>query len=327
MILKAPKFWNEKNALSSALSPLSYLYWLGHSFHQKGKTAYRASIPVLCVGNAVVGGSGKTPTVLALIDVLKEQELCKNPFVLTRGYGGSIQSPVQVDPQNHNTAQVGDEALLLARKAPVIKSADRAAGAKMAEELGADMILMDDGLQNPTLHQDIKVLVVDSVFGFGNERLLPAGPLRAPLRQTLESVDLIITIGKRTDHVSMFSLDETAPTIWAYLDSDEQLDAVKPYIGFAGIGRPEKFEKSLKDMNANIAAFHPFADHHPYSAYDMEKLRRDAQKHKAQLITTEKDFVRIPSAYHKYVEVLPVNLIFEEREELTLFLNQKLGVQ
>lgn len=324
MNFKAPKFWSSKSPVSAALLPFSYLYLVAHKLHQKSKKPYKASCPVLCVGNAVVGGSGKTPTVLALLDVVKDLGLAKNPYVLTRGYGGTLSGAVQVDHNKHRVSDVGDEALILARKAPVIKSPDRAEGAKLAEKLGADMIIMDDGLQNPGLHKDIKVLVVDSTFGFGNERLLPAGPLRSPLRHTLETVDLLLTIGKRTDNVSMFSLDEQAPMLWAYLDTDETIDLTKKYIAFAGIGHPEKFKRTLERHGANILSWHEFPDHYTFSTADLETLKTEAQKKGAELITTEKDYMRIPGAYKKYVRPLPVTLVFEEREELEVFLKQKL---
>lgn len=324
MTFKAPKFWSTRNAVSTALLPVSALYLLGHKMHQKSKTPYKASCPVLCVGNAVVGGSGKTPTVLALIDVVRDLGLAKNPVVLTRGYGGSLDGPVLVDRQIHSVRQVGDEPLLLAAKAPVIKSVDRAEGAKLAESMDADMIIMDDGLQNPGLHKDLKILVVDALSGFGNERLLPAGPLRSPLRHTLESADVILTIGKRSDNISLFSLDDNAPTLWAYLDTDEKIDTGKRYVAFAGIGQPDKFKRTLERHGADLAGWHDFPDHYAFTAADIERLKREADKTGAQLITTSKDFMRIPSAYKKYVHALPVTLVFEEREELEVFLKQKL---
>lgn len=323
---KRPKFWSSKTSwLSTLLVPASFCYLLGHKLYQKRRKPYHASIPVICVGNAVVGGSGKTPTTLALIDMLKDKGFAKNPYILTRGYGGTLVDPVLVDPNVHGTRHVGDEALLLARKAPVIKSADRAAGARMAEEMGADLILMDDGLQNPSLYQDIKILVIDSIFGFGNERLLPAGPMRAPLNGVLHDIDLMVTIGKRTDSYALFSLNEEAPTVWAYLEANKKVDLSKRYIAFAGIGLPEKFKRTLEKEGAEIVAWHDFPDHYPYSAGDMMTLNKEAEKHKAQLITTEKDFVRVPLAYQKYVESLPVSLVFEEEEELMVFFNQRLG--
>ncbi len=324
MILKAPKFWSSKNAVSTALMPLSALYLIAHKAHQKSQNPYKAACPVICVGNAVVGGSGKTPTVLALVDMVRDLGLAKNPYILTRGYGGSLEGPVQVDAQIHSSRAVGDEAMMLAKKAPVIKSADRAAGAKLATDSGADLIIMDDGLQNPGLYKDIKVLVVDAMSGFGNERLLPAGPLRSPLNHTLENADLILTIGKRSDNVSLFSLDEEVPTLWAYLDTDEEIDTSKKYVAFAGIGHPEKFKRTLERHGVEIAGWYDFPDHYAFSSGDIEKLKREADKKGAQLITTSKDFMRIPSAYKKYVHPLPVSLAFEEREELEVFLKQRL---
>lgn len=324
MSLKAPKFWYEPSPLSTLLTPMSWLYLLGHMAHQKTGKAYKASIPVICVGNAVVGGSGKTPTVAALVQLLKDKKLFQNPHILTRGYGGTEPGPTLVDHTIHSYRKVGDEAILLSRYAPVIVSKNRAEGAKLAEASSADVILMDDGLQNPGLHKDLKILVVDSFRGFGNQRLLPAGPLRSPLQTTLRNTNMTLTIGKKSDSYSMFSLDEERPSYNAHFEADSLPDLNKSYFGFAGIGHPAKFEYTLNEYGLKLAGFEEFADHHPYSAADMETLRAAAKKTGAQLITTEKDFVRVPKAYQKYVELFPVTLHFEQEDELVSFLKRKL---
>lgn len=321
---KTPQFWQRRNWISALLTPFSAIYALGWRMHQHSKQPFKVDIPVICVGNAVMGGSGKTPTVIAFVDFIKTHDLAKNPYVLTRGYGGSITSPTLVDPKVHNFEDVGDEALLIARHAPVIKSPDRAEGAKLAIEKGTDMIIMDDGLHNTSLHQDIKILVVDSHYGFGNERLFPSGPLRAPLRSTINKADIILTIGKRTDGYDVFSLDESAPTLWAYINSDKKLDTSKPYIAFAGIGLPQKFKRSLEKAGAKLIDFHEFPDHHVFTEKELQNLKQQAEDSAAILITTEKDFIRIPLAYHDSIATFPIHLEFEAHETLLSTLKAKL---
>ena len=303
----APSFWFKKDSKRAALlSPLSWVYALAHALHQKSKKTYISALPVICVGNATVGGNGKTPAVHALIPLLKNHGLCTAPVILMRGYGGRETGPLLVDPNSHNSALVGDEAMMSAAKYPVIISADRAAGAKLAEEHGFDLIIMDDGLQNPGLHKDFVLLVVDGVARFGNQKLLPAGPLRAPLKETLKKIDTILSIGDRFDDQT-----STKSVFSAHFTSDKDLSGQK-IIAFAGIGRPDKVKATLQQCGAEIIAFHGFPDHHPYKDEELESMKTEAKEKDAILITTEKDYMRIPDHKRSGIDTLPVHLQFDQ---------------
>lgn len=314
MRLKTPQFWYQDSVWAALLSPLSCVYLIGHKINQAQKP-YRAKLPVICVGNAVAGGSGKTPAVMALIDLIKQNDIAKNPVILTRGYGGKLKGPVLVDPAQHSYRDVGDEALLLARKAPTIICANRAQGAQFIESLDADLIIMDDGLQNPSLHKDVSLLVVGA-NGFGNGKLLPAGPLREPLSDVIDRADAFITV----ENTSLFE----KPTFTAQIEAPQKLES-GPYIAFAGLGHPEKFKTTLESLDVDITGWYAFPDHYPYSAQDLQKLMQEAKDKNAQLITTEKDHVRIPPAFQKDIGVLPVHMAFENSDSIAVLIKNKIS--
>ncbi len=321
MPLKTPSFWYQpKGLISTLLLPLSWLYQAGHSLHQAfQKKAYKAQIPVLCVGNAIAGGSGKTPTVIALVQLLKKHKIAKTPFILMRGYGGKIKESTLVDLSKHTARDVGDEALLLARYAPTIIGGNRATSAKLAENNGADILLMDDGLQNNRLFKTLSFLVVDRQIDFGNGRTLPAGPMREPLRKLLPKVQAIICLG-RPFHSDLAVFE-------ANIVPTKTLDTNKNYIAFAGLGRPEKFKITLEEMNLNLVGWHAFADHHPYNAEDIKQLQQEAKDKNATLITTEKDHMRLPSEFAKQVQTLPIALNFKDSHALLSFIQKEIEVQ
>jgi tetraacyldisaccharide 4'-kinase len=315
--MRAPAFWWKPapDLLAQALSPLARLYGAAAA-KRMTRTGERVAAPVICVGNFVAGGAGKTPTAIALA-----QELIRDghkPFFLSRGYGAAkpIASPTIVDQARHSAADVGDEPLLLARIAPAIVCADRVAGARAAVANGATVIVMDDGLQNPSLHKDFQIAVVDGAVGVGNGYCIPAGPLRAPLDVQMKQIDALLVIGPgeagqrietraRTGHVS---------TGRARLTPDENAAARlrgKRVFAFAGIGRPDKFFSSLESTGALIAKTRAFADHHPYSPEELASLRGDAAHLGALLVTTEKDAARIADADD--MATLPISLTTEER--------------
>lgn len=308
--MKTPFWWQSRTLLSTCLLPLAAVYRAGATRRIQRLPAFKASVPVLCVGNVVAGGAGKTPAVIALTRLLKQQG--KNPAVLSRGYGGTLAGPVQVDISTHTAAQVGDEALLLAAEATTIISRDRALGAKLAVSLGADLLLMDDGLQNPSLHKDKQLLVVDGAYGFGNGRMLPAGPLREPVEDALERADAVLIIGDTPRAEVADALRAAPKTIFrARLETVNAPDFKgRRCLAFAGIGRPEKFFDSLAACGADVIATHPFADHHPFCENDMLRLAAQAKQKNAELVTTRKDSVRLPAAWHKQVRVLDVALTF-----------------
>lgn len=332
MRLKTPDFWYEEKKLTArskafALSPLSLFYRVGFKIHQNLARPYRSSVPVLCIGNLVAGGSGKTPAVLALLNLINGKRLFEKPVCLSRGYGGSEKGPLLVDEKKHSAALVGDEPLLLAQKAACVIAYDRAAGARQAEKAGADLIIMDDGLQNPQLEKTLKIVVVDGTFGFGNRMQIPAGPLRQPLKPGLETIDAVILIGKDQrgiretvpEHVPVFGAKIRVPESWIY-------NQEMPYVAFAGMGQPAKFHSTLWSKGINVIGWHTFPDHHNYSAAELEKLGAEAKKKNARLITTEKDAVRIPAGFKSEVaiDVMPVILEWEDPEGLARFLTDAL---
>ena len=313
-MFRTPEFWYQKRgAAALALTPLSLLYHLGHSLHQATGKPRKAPMPVICVGNITAGGSGKTPTALALMDLIKAHKLGLKPHFLTRGYGGTESGPAQIDPRKHDSRHVGDESLLLARAAPAIISRDRYSGALLAAEKGADMILMDDGLQNTDLIKDFSFIVIDGQTGFGNGLMLPAGPLRQPLPDGIRKAGAFIIIGQDRHNIAA-ALPAGAPLLHAQITVDPASTPEKdiPYIGFAGLGHPQKFKTTLEGLGLDLRGYHAFPDHHPYTVQDLQPLWHEAQNAGAQLITTEKDFERLPETFKPYVQTLPVTLKFED---------------
>ena len=319
--MRPPEFWNERDGRDSApmlrllLWPISKIYaWAGRRRWAKTEPL-DPGVPVICVGNATLGGTGKTPVALYILKSLRR--LGVNAHGLTRGYGGQLKGPVPVNP-NHTSADVGDEPLLLARAAPVWVSVAREEGAMAAVSDGANAIVMDDGHQNPQLTKTLSLLVVDAEVGFGNGCVVPAGPLREPLKDALARTDAVILMKpdpsyEIEDHLAAQLSGQLV--IPAYLKPRKAPPPGKLF-AFAGIGRPNKFFDSLRRMGAEIVDERPFADHHKFSDAEVEELFLLASEYDAALITTEKDHVRLPSGYQRGVHTLPVDVRFED--ELTL---------
>ncbi len=323
--MRAPEFWAKDGAAARLLDPVGQLYGALGSFRQRLVTPACISAPVICIGNLTVGGAGKTPTAIAVARHLGA--LGERPHFLTRGYGGKERGPVRVDPNVHGADEVGDEPLLLARVAPTWVSADRVAGAKAAIASGASHIVMDDGLQNPYLEKDLRLLVIDGATGFGNRRVLPAGPLREPLGKAFARIDAAIVIGEDQAGVEAL-LPATLPRLAAALVPDGDFADFKgrPVLAFAGIGRPEKFYVTLRELGAEIVETRSFQDHHRYQPREIEHLLTRARQFDAVCVTTEKDHVRIPSNLGKLVEKLPVRLRFRQPERLDQLLSNDLIV-
>jgi tetraacyldisaccharide 4'-kinase len=275
----------------------------------------RAEAPVICVGNFVAGGAGKTPTAIALARLLIADG--REVAFLSRGYGGAPRSePVRVDPTVHDAAAVGDEPLLLARVAPCWVGADRALAARFAVDAGAEALILDDGLQNPSLRKDLSFAVVDGETRFGNGLVVPAGPLRAPVAVQARHVRAIVLIGgDEQARAEVAAKTAGKPVLSAGLDPDAA--AAAPLIGrevvaFAGIARPEKFYATLRRVGAQIVSTYDFADHHPYKPREIEGLLQEAARRGAVLVTTEKDWVRLTPKQARSVLTLPVKLRFDE---------------
>ena len=312
--MRAPAFWSRRGSASTLLAPLG-LVTAALTARRVARPGFDAKIPVFCAGNAGAGGSGKT--ILARDLLLR---LRGKPFALTRGHGGRLAGPLRVDPARHTPADVGDEALLLAATGPTILARDRAAGAKLALAEGATAIVMDDGLQNPGLMKTSSFLVIDGGYGFGNGRLLPAGPLREPVAAAAVRCAAAVLIGPDTANALA-----ALPAGLRVLRADLVPSCTAPLAGvrvfaFAGIGRPEKFFASVRALGAAVAGVMPLADHHRYTARDASLLLDKAEALNAQLITTEKDFVKLPPALRAVTLVVTVWLSWADEPGVNAFL-------
>ncbi|HVV26835.1 MAG TPA: tetraacyldisaccharide 4'-kinase [Rhizomicrobium sp.] len=323
--MRAPDFWRTGGWPSALLAPLGALYGASVAFKARHARPFAPGVPVVCVGNLTAGGSGKTPVAIAVAQMLMRRGL--RPCFLTRGYGGREKGPA-VASRAHGVREMGDEALLLARTAPAIVARDRAAGAALAVERGADVLVMDDGHQNFTLKKTLSLVVVDAEAGFGNGRMIPAGPLREPVAQGLARADAVILLGseRREDgRAPRRALGEpdlqgyAGPVLRARLVADGAHFAGQRVFAFAGIGRPEKFVASLEDNGAQVVGSCFFADHHPYSGEEIDQLRMIAGD--AALVTTEKDFVRLSVAQREGIRVLKVAAVFDDPAQMERLLD------
>lgn len=324
--MKTPKFWYSprKNSLcSTLLTPLAGLYERAARLHRQKSTPRPVSVPVICLGNLVAGGSGKTPTAISLMKLIRDSNLFLSPAFVTRGYKGKITGPERVDDSN-NAVFWGDEALLLARCATTYVSANRFEGAEAAIFGGADAIVLDDGLQNYDLQKTLSFAIMDGRMGFGNERIIPAGPLRQPLEDGMERTDAIILIGEDMRN-SLSRIPADKPVFRAHIKVPNSVDLPNiPYVAFCGIGFPEKFKATIDELKINCVGFNDFADHHSYTMNNMSKLVDEALEKKARLLTTEKDFVRLPDfAKKSLIDVLPIEIIFENPDALLDFIRSR----
>jgi tetraacyldisaccharide 4'-kinase len=308
--MRAPEFWQRGGWPATALAPLSWLHDLGARLRDWRTVPADPGVPVICVGNLTAGGTGKTPVAIEIARHLATRG--RRPAFLTRGHGGRLAGPVRVDPDRHDADAVGDEPLLLARVAPTFVARDRPAGARAAVAAGADVLVMDDGLQNPSLAKTLRIVVVDGATGFGNGRVIPAGPLRIPLARGLAQADLFVLMGADAAGTRAM-LAASGPVVDAALETDPEDAAAfagRRVVAFAGIGRPEKFFASLERCGAEIVHRAGFPDHHRFAAAELGDLTARARAAGAALATTAKDAVRLPSALRAAVVVLPVRAVF-----------------
>lgn len=329
--MREPRFWWRKPGLASALlAPLSAAYGSIASRRMRGNGT-RAGVPVICIGNFTLGGAGKTPAAIALAHMLNAAG--EQVFCLSRGYGGSQAGPRRVDAHADSAAQVGDEALLLARAAPTIVARDRPAGATLARSQGASVVIMDDGLQNASLAKDFTIAVVDARRGIGNGKIFPAGPLRAPFDVQLARCDALLVVGDGpgADAAIASARGRNLPIWRARLEADAHAvaDIKKPVLAFAGIGDPDKFFESARTAGVDVAATQSFPDHHRFTAEEAAELIMRADEGFA-LLTTEKDRARMSgdpasAALAERVHVLPVRMEFEQAEEIRRVLVERIA--
>ena len=316
--MREPAFWWQSGT-GSLLAPLGAIYGAVAALRLR-RRGVRAGVPVICLGNLTVGGAGKTPAALAVAHHLLAAH--QRPFFLSRGYGGRLAGPLRVSPTQHRATDVGDEPLLLTRLAPTIVARDRVAGAKFAQFAGASVIVMDDGFQNPSLHKDLAILVVDGRRGIGNGRIVPAGPLRAPLGSQLDRAQALVLVGA-ADGAAMIADAASQRGLAIFQGRLEPEPNVVAAIGrrqvlaFAGIGDPTKFFATLSEAGIDVAVRSSFPDHHRYTVAEAKDLVARADAAGLMLLTTEKDLVRLsgdpqlgPLAAR--ANALPVRLVIEE---------------
>lgn len=318
--MRAPSFWHRPSPLGRLLAPLGSVYaWVTAQRLAKGEP-YRPAVPVICVGNITSGGAGKTPVCMAVAERLRARG--RHPHMLTRGYGGTEVGPRAVDPVRHDAARVGDEPLLLAQCAPTWVARWRPDGAVAAVEMGADVIVMDDGFQNPSIAKDLSLVVVDGGYGFGNGLPIPAGPCRETVSAGLARADAVVVVGE--DKAGVAARCRDLPVLAARLVPGPEAETFKgrKVVAFAGIGRPDKFFDTLHQVGAELVTAHSFPDHHAYSRDELAGLVEEAQRHDALLATTAKDAVRVPSDLRPALSVLTVRLEWDKPEALDLLLDR-----
>lgn len=325
----APSFWWQSlvNWQARLLAPLACIYGKVAARNLTKRISTRIDVPVLCIGNYTVGGAGKTPTAIYFAKLARDEGFV--PGIVSRGFGGNYNGVHLVDPESDSAKLVGDEPLLLARHASVAVCADRSHAANFLKARGCDFIIMDDGFQSARLHADYALLVVDASRGIGNGRVIPAGPLRAPLNVQMAKTDGILCIGTQNmaDRLKEQAKAAGKPVFNAILKASSQQDLHDgQWLAFAGIGNPQKFFASLRESGACLGMTREFADHHPFTVQDIARLRDEAAAKNLRLITTAKDYVRLASQpdvdsnFIKNLSILDVELSFiDENAANTIF--------
>ncbi len=328
-----PAFWYASEGREAArmtralLAPLSWLYGMAGAWRIRRARPVHAPVPVICIGNVTLGGAGKTPVARAMLAHLRARGVAAH--ALSRGHGGRLRGPVRADPASHSYRDVGDEPLLLARDGAAWIARDRPAGALAAAKAGAGAVVMDDGFQNPSLHKALSLLVIDAVRPYGNGKVFPAGPLREPLSAALARADAVVLMrgvsGEGADDPAAPDLSElgldgfSGPVLTAHL-APLAPPPPGPLIAFAGIGWPQKFFDALRDAGGEISEAASFPDHHPYAESDLAWLARAAEERGATLITTEKDYVRLPPLMRARARTFAVEARFDDPDAFAALL-------
>jgi tetraacyldisaccharide 4'-kinase len=332
--MRDPAFWwRGASWQARLLAPVAAIYG-AVAARRMTRDGAAAGVPVICVGNFHTGGAGKTPAAILVARLLMAEG--ERPAFLSRGYGGSLPGPLEVDPSRHDAADVGDEPLLLSRVAPAIVARDRVAGARLACARGASVIIMDDGFQSPSLRKDLSLIVIDSRRGVGNGRVFPAGPLRAPLPVQLARTSAMLVIdeprGESGEGVAPLITGATFP-VWRarFKPQEKSHEALRGarVLAFAGIGDPARFFATLRAHGADVVATEIFPDHHPYTVDEMRGLIERGRRDGLRLVTTEKDAVRLPqplrSSTDAAVFAFAVDLEPDDRPDVTGFLREELA--
>jgi tetraacyldisaccharide 4'-kinase len=327
--MKAPDFWNHRGVISTCLLPLSWLYTAAGWLRFRITTPQKLAVPVICIGNAVAGGAGKTPVAIAIAEILQQAGYA--PSFISRGYGRKVKhsAPLRVLPA-HDATETGDEPLLLARYAPCWVGEKRvdSARAALAEHLASgeskpQILVLDDGLQNPSLAKKLSLLVVDGAVGFGNQRVIPAGALREPLSAALSKAQALVIVG---DNVA--GITSPLPCFTGRFKPLTPLNSIpQPVLAFAGIGRPEKFFSFLREEGIKVAESIGFPDHHRYTEADWQRLQQQATRQGLRLVTTAKDAVKIPPAIREDITVIEVQFVWDNPQAIATWLQRELQIR
>lgn len=318
-----PDFWRTDNPLARLLDPIGQIVGTVTARRAARPPVLQADAPVICIGNLTTGGTGKTPAVASIVRRLKARG--RAPAVLIRGYGGRLKGPVRVDRDQHTVDDVGDEALLHAGNGPTWVARRRSDAARAALAGGADTLVMDDGHQHASLAKDLSLVVVDGRAGFGNGRVVPAGPLREPVAGGLARAQAAVVMGDAPSGLTRF-LGKRLPVLRAHLAPGPEWLRLRGQrvVAFAGIGDPQKFHASLVAVGAVVAAFHPFDDHYAFRATDIQPILDEAYGIDALPVTTAKDAVRLDPDQRQQVNVLPIDVTWEDPDALDALLDEAL---
>lgn len=317
--MKTPSYWKNDCFVSKVLSPLGCLYTFATRLNIRKSKPKSVNKPVICIGNLTAGGTGKTPVALSIAELLQEQG--RTPFFVSRGYGGKLKNIV-VDNKSHSAQDVGDEPLLLSEQAPVVVNPDRYQGALTAIKNGAEIIVMDDGYQNPGLKKDLSFLVFDGEFGCGNQQGIPAGPMRETLQDGLKRAQAVIIIGD--DKHNLKEQVGSLPVFFGKISPKIPAETNKKIIAFAGIGRPQKLYNSLQEVGFTVSESYDFPDHHQYTVKELKQLIDRAETLGIEIYTTTKDFVKIPAELRQKFNVLKIEIQWDDKNALTNFLKNNL---
>lgn len=329
------RFWySHNNVIARILSPFGLIYSrISEARIQLTKSESGGPLTI-CVGNFVVGGAGKTPLTIAVAERIARTQL--RYCILTRGYLGQLEGPLWVDTEKHTSSDVGDEALVLARRFPTLVAKRRREGYLKAKETGFDIVIMDDGFQNPTVHKDISLIAMDAGAGVGNGQVFPAGPLRMRLKVQLPMTSAIVSIGDGFGGETVVQRARRhyqIPRFKAFYEAEKNLHRFsgRRVIAFCGIGRPEKFIETLEDAGVEVSERRFFPDHHSFTEKEAESLLTLARDRGLHLLTTEKDWVRIAAGEGSLKELkeravpIKIKLTFDDSPEFNRFLKEKLS--
>ena len=317
--MKTPKYWQSNSIVSKLLLPLGLIYGVLTQLRLKIKRPKHADIPVICIGNITAGGTGKTPVSISIAKMLGTEMY--HPYFVSRGYGGKLKN-VLVNNKKHSAKEVGDEPLLLSSQAPVIVNSNRYEGAQLAIKEGADVIIMDDGFQNPSMHKNLSFLVFDGTYGVGNGRLIPAGPLRETFKDGIKRADALVIMGKdKHDLAKRCNL----PVFYAHTEAVQTHINNSNVVAFAGIGHPQKFYHTLSSQGFNVVETIDFPDHHFYKKSELNAILAKAKELNAVVYTTSKDFVKIPTFMQDEFNVLEISVVWDNPEELMSFIKSKIN--